>query len=564
MRLLIVGGVAGGMSAATRARRLDDAAEIIIFEKGPYVSFANCGLPYLIGGVIKERDSLLVQTPERLRNRFRLDVRIRNEVTSIDTTHRELSVRDLGSGRTYSERYDKLILAPGAHPIRPPIPGVNDPAVYSLRNIEDMDRIAATAEAEEPGTAFVIGGGFIGLEMAENLVRRGWRVALAEMLPQVMTTLDPEMAEPLHQHLRDKGVELHLSNAALAFEREGRRLIVRLQDGTTLKGSFAVLAVGLRPNTRLAEEAGLEIGSTGGIKVDAHLRTSDPDIYAVGDAVEVTDYVTGRPTLLALAGPANREGRIAANNACGRESTFRGVQGTAIVRVFDMVAASTGTNEKVLRKLGIAHEKVYVHPLSHADYYPGASQMSLKLLFSTEDGRVLGAQVVGTEGLDKRVDVLATAIQARMTVYDLEEAELAYAPQFGAAKDPINMAGFVAANYLRGDVDIIHADQLEADIVLLDVRTAREFSKGHIPGALNIPVDDLRRRLDEVQRGKRVAVYCAVGLRAYVACRILKQKGFQVANVPGGYTTYQQFGLHRQVPEGRRSAAQSQQGNARG
>jgi NADPH-dependent 2,4-dienoyl-CoA reductase/sulfur reductase-like enzyme/rhodanese-related sulfurtransferase len=534
------------MSAATRARRLDDAAEIIIFEKGPHVSFANCGLPYFIGGTIRERDSLLVQTPEGLRKRFRLDVRVRSEVTSIDRTRKELSVLDLSDGRTCTERYDKLILAPGADPIRPPIPGVRDPAVHCLRNIDDMDRIAAAVEAERSGAAIVIGGGFIGLEMAENLVRRGWHVALAEMLPQVMPALDPEMAEPIHQHLRDKGIELHLSNAAVAVEREGKRLVVRLQDGTALKGSFAILGVGLRPNTRLAEEAGLEIGPSGGIKVDGHLRTSDPDIYAVGDAVEVTDYVTGRPTLLPLAGPANRQGRIAANNVCGRESTFRGVQGTAIVRIFDLAAANTGANEKTLRKLGIAHQKVYVHPFSHADYYPGASQMSLKLLFSTEDGRVLGAQVVGTEGVDKRVDVLATAVQARMTVYDLEEAELVYAPQFSTAKDAINMAGFVAANYLRGDVDIVHVDQLGGDTVVLDVRTAGEYLKGHIPGALNIPVDDLRQRLDEVPRGKLMAVYCGVGLRSYIACRILKQKGFKVANVPGGYKTYQHYKPPRQ------------------
>jgi len=539
MRLLIVGGVAGGMSAATRARRLDDGAEIIIFEKGPHVSFANCGLPYFIGGAIKERDSLLVQTPELLRRRFRLDVRVRSEVTSVDRTRKELSVRDLGDGRAYTEQYDKLILAPGADPIRPPIPGISDPAVYSLRNLEDMDRIATAVKAEKAGTAIIIGGGFIGLEMAENLVRRGWHVALAEMLPQVMPALDPEMAEPIHRHLRDRGVELHLSNAAVAIEREGTRLVVRLHDGTALKGSFAVLGVGLRPNTRLAEAAGLAIGQRGGIRVDAYLRTSDPDIYAVGDAVEVTDYVTGRPTLLPLAGPANRQGRIAADNVCGRKSTFRGVQGTAIVRVFDLAAANTGANEKTLRKLGIPHQKIYVHPFSHADYYPGASRMTLKLLFSPEDGRVLGAQVVGTEGVDKRVDVLATAIQARMTVYDLEEAELVYAPQFAAAKDAINMAGFVAANCLRGDADIVHADQLGGDAVLLDVRTAGEFSKGHIPGALNIPVDELRQRLDELPRGKAVAVYCGVGTRSYIACRILKQRGFKAANVSGGYIMYQ-------------------------
>ncbi len=541
MRLLIVGGVAGGMSAATRARRLDEEADIVVFERGPYVSFANCGLPYFIGGAVKDRDSLLVQTPERLRKRFRLDVRVRNEVTTIDRARKVIAARDLASGRTYTEKYDKLILATGASPIRPPIPGIDDPAVFSLRNIEDMDRIAAVVALQPSGAAVIIGGGFIGLEMAENLVRRGWRVALTEMMPQVLAPLDPEMAEPLHKHLRDQGVELHLSCAACGIERDGDAVVVRLQDGTALRGSFVLLGTGLKPNTKLAEAAGLAVGASGGIKVDERLRTSDPDIYAVGDAIEVTDYVTGRPTVLPLAGPANRQGRVAADNACGRGSAFRGVQGTAVVRVFDIDAANTGANEKTLRRLGIPYQKVYVHPFCHADYYPGASQMSLKLLFSTPDGRVLGAQVVGAEGVDKRVDVLATAIQGRMTVYDLEEAELVYAPQFSAAKDAINMAGFVAANYLRGDVDIVNVDELDESVALLDVRTPAEFAKGHMPGALNVPVDELRQRLGEVPRDKPLAVYCGVGLRAYIACRILKQAGFRAANVPGGYKTYQQF-----------------------
>jgi rhodanese-related sulfurtransferase len=382
--------------------------------------------------------------------------------------------------------------------------------------------------------------------MAENLVGRGWHVAVAEMLPQVLSVLDGEMAEPIHQHLRAKGVELHLSSAVVAVGRTGQRLSVRLQDGAELKCSFAVLAAGLRPRTELARDAGLRIGPSGGIQVDAHLRTSDPDIYAVGDAVEVLDYVTGQPTVLPLAGPANREGRTAADNVCGRDSTFRGVQGTAIVKVFDLIAANTGVNEKTLRKIGMPYQKVYVHPTSHADYYPGAAPMTLKLLFSTENGQVLGAQVVGSDGVDKRIDVLAMAIQARMTVYDLEKAELVYAPQFSAAKDPVNMAGFVAANYLRGDVDVVHVDQLSSETVLLDVRTPGEFEKGHIPGARNVPVDELRGRLDEIPRDKPLAAYCGVGLRSYVACRILKQNGFKVANVPGGYKTYLQYKPHLQ------------------
>ena len=551
MRLLIIGGVAGGMSAATRARRLDESAEIIVFEMGRHVSFANCGLPYFIGGTISDRAKLLVQTPERLRERFNIDVRTRSQVTAIDRQARTVTVQDLDSGSTYVETYDKLVLAPGAQCVRPRIPGVDDPAVQCLRDLDDMDQIGAHVDAAadppdcadaaktQAGRAVVIGGGFIGIEMAENLIERGLNVAVVEMLPQVMPTLDLEMTTPIRHHLSQKGVALFLSNPVAAIERNGQgALCVRLRDGRGLACDFAVLAVGVRPNTELARAAGLEMGETGGIKVDEHMRTSDPDVYAVGDAVEVLDYVLGGPVLVPLAGPANRQGRIAADNMLGRSSTFRGVQGTAICKVFDLTAASTGPNEKTLQRLGIPHEKVYVHPGSHAGYYPGAATMAVKLLFSTSDGRVLGAQVVGRKGVDKRIDVLATTIQARMTVYNLEQAELAYAPPYGAAKDPINMAGFVAANHLRGDVDIIHAEDLDGTATVLDVRTKSEFDEGHIPGSLHIPLDDLRQRLGEVPRGGKLAVCCGVGLRAYVACRILKQNGFDAANIPGGFTTY--------------------------
>ncbi|MFO7957585.1 MAG: FAD-dependent oxidoreductase [Candidatus Brocadiia bacterium] len=538
MKLLIVGGVAGGMSAATRARRLDESAEIIVFEKGPHVSFANCGLPYFIGGTIADRSELLVQTPERLRERFRLDVRTRHEVTGIDRAGHTVTVRDLESGREYSENYHRLILAPGAVPIRPPIPGLDDDEVYVLRNIEDMDRIDAAAGRHSDGRAVVIGGGYIGLEMAENLTDRGLEVSVAEMLPQVMPVLDPEMAAPVHTELRRHDVDLHLSNAVTEVQRQGGRLHVLLQDETELECDFAVLAVGVRPNTELAEATGLALGSTGGILVDEYLRTSDPDIYAVGDAIEVTDYVTGEPTLVPLAGPANRQGRIAADNVCGRQSTFRGTQGTGIVKVFGLTVAMTGANEKTLNDLDIDCEEIYIHPASHAGYYPGAERMSGKLLFSPVDGRVLGAQITGGEGVDKRIDALAMAIQARMSVFDLEEAELAYAPPYGSAKDPVNMAGFVASNVLRGDLDIVHADELDGRHTVLDVRSEREFQAGHIPGAVNIPLDELRDRLDEIPQDGPIAVACAVGLRAYLACRILDQNGFDVANVPGGYRTW--------------------------
>jgi NADPH-dependent 2,4-dienoyl-CoA reductase/sulfur reductase-like enzyme/rhodanese-related sulfurtransferase len=542
MKLVIVGGVAGGMSAATRARRLDEKAQIVVFEKGPDVSFANCGLPYFIGGTIEERDRLLVVTPPRLRSRFNIDVRTLSEVTAVDPKARTVTVRDLQAGRTYTETYERLILAPGAEPVRPPIPGLDDPEVYTLRNLQDMDRIHAAAEtAVGERRALVIGGGFIGLEMAENLAQRGFRVAVAEMLPQVMPPIDPEMAAPVHKHLSEKGVALFLSNAVQRVERRGDALRATLKDGSVIECEFIVLSVGIRPSTALARQAGLEIGETGGIRVDEHMRTSDPGIYAVGDAVESLDYVTRRPVLAPLAGPANRQGRVAADNVCGRDAMFRGVQGTAIVKVFDLTVANTGASEKTLKRLGIRCEKVYVHPSSRAGYYPGAGDLTMKLLFSPEDGRVLGAQIVGTQGVDKRIDVLATAIQAHLTVFDLEEAELAYAPPYGSAKDPVNMAGFVAANTLRGDVGVVHADAVPEGTALIDVRTPGEFAAGHLPGALNVPLDEMRSRLAEVPRDRPLAVYCGVGLRAYVACRILQQEGLRPANLSGGLKTWMQF-----------------------
>ncbi|MCD6416860.1 MAG: FAD-dependent oxidoreductase [Planctomycetes bacterium] len=541
MKLVIIGGVAGGMSAATRARRLDESATIIVFERGQHVSFANCGLPYFIGGVISDRSSLLVQTPERLRRRFNLDVRTLSEVTAIDCERRQVTVHDLSGERTYVEGYDKLILAPGASPVRPPIPGADDPHVHALRTIEDMEGIDSAVEAAAGGRAVVIGGGFIGLEMAENLTKRGLDVAVVETLPQVMAPLDAEMAQIVHNHLLRQGVALFLGKSASAIERKGARLVVRLQDGAALGCDLVVLGAGVRPETWLAEEAGLEIGSTGGIKVDEQLRTSDADIYAVGDAIQVSDYVTGQPMLSPLAGLANRQGRIAADNACGRASTFRGAQATAIVKVFDLAVACTGASEKTLRGLNMPYEKVYISPPSHAWYYPGAAPMTLKMLFSSEDGRLLGAQIIGTEGVDKRIDVFSMALQARMTVYDLEEAELAYAPAYGAGNDAANMAGFVAANHLRGDMDIFPAEEITPDTAVLDVRTKGEFDAGHIPWATNIHVDELRERLDEAPAGAPLAVICASGYRSYFACRILAQNGLDVANVLGGYAAYRQY-----------------------
>ncbi|RIK65188.1 MAG: pyridine nucleotide-disulfide oxidoreductase [Planctomycetota bacterium] len=537
-RLVIIGGVAGGATAAARARRLSEAAEIIVLERGPYVSFANCGLPYHIGGEIADRAKLLLQTPESLKARHNLDVRVRSEVASIDRAARRVTVRNVESGAVYELPYDKLIISTGAAPIRPPLPGIDHPRIFTLRNVPDMDRIRAAAEAAR--SAIVIGGGFIGLEVAENLRRRGMAVHLVEMLDQVMPPLDREMAGTIAGQLVLHGVELHLSDAVESFADSKGAVAAKLKSGATLTADFAVLSIGVRPESKLAQEAGLAIGERGGIAVNEHMQTSDPHIYAVGDAVVTKDYVTGADTLIPLAGPANRQGRIAADNIFGKASTYRGSQGTSIVRVFDLVVAMTGASEKVLKRAGKAYEKVYLHPAHHVGYFPGAEQMSIKLLFAPDSGRVLGAQIVGGVGVDKRIDVIATAIQARMSVFDLEEMELAYAPQFGAAKDPVNMAGFVAANVVRGDARVAHADALP-DGVLLDVRTPAENAAGAIPGSILIPIDELRARHTELPRGRPIIAYCAVGLRGYTASRMLSELGYDVRNISGGYRTYRMF-----------------------
>ncbi len=538
-KIVIVGGVAGGATAAARARRLSEDAEIILIERGEHVSFANCGLPYHIGGPIAKRDALLVAKPKLLRDRYKLDVRTRHEVLAIDPAKREVRINDLAAGREYTERYDKLILSPGAAPLRPPLPGIDHPRILSLRNLHDMDQIKAVVDGGAQ-SAVVVGGGFIGLEMAENLHKRGLSVHLVELLDQVMPPLDREMATAIQDKLREKGVSLHLGDAVESFDADGDRVTAVLKSQAKLPADLVVLAIGVRPESKLARDAGLEVSERGGIQVNERMQTSDPNVYAVGDAVVVKDHVTGADAMIPLAGPANRQGRIAADNALGRESAYRGSQGTSIVQVFDLVVAMTGTSEKVLRRAGIDYEKIYVHPGNHVGYYPGAAAMAIKLLFAKPDGRVLGAQITGRDGVDKRVDVLAMAVQAGMTVYDLEEVELAYAPQFGAAKDPVNMAGFVAANVLRGDVDIIHADELDGNMIL-DVRTKKEYDKGAIPGSVLIPVDELRSRHGELPKNDPIAVHCQVGLRGYVAARLLKQLGYNVRNLSGGYKTFQAF-----------------------
>ncbi len=446
--------MAGGASCAARARRLNEEAEIVLLERGPYVSFANCGLPYHIGGVIEQRDRLLVQTPERLKEIFHLDVRVRHEVLRIDRENRQVVVRDRETGREYTESYDALALSPGAEPVRPPIPGVNCGSVRTLRNMEDMDGILSILGESSTRSAVVVGGGYIGLEMAEALCERGLKVTLVELAPQVMGPADAEMVAPLHDELQRHGVDLRLETSVSAFQETDDGLEVHLSTGDTVTCGLAVLAIGVKPEVRLAREAGLKIGALGGIVVDEYLRTSDPAIYAVGDAIETRDFMSGGAALLPLAGPANRQGRLVADHLFGRAQRWRGTQGTAICKVFGLAIGMTGSSEKVLKRLGRAYEKVYVHPAHHAGYYPGATQLSLKLLFDPSDGRVLGAQAVGSRGVDKRIDVLAMAIQAGMTVFDLEETELCYAPPYGSAKDPVNFAGFVAGNILRGDAQI--------------------------------------------------------------------------------------------------------------
>ena len=537
-RILIVGGVAGGASAAARLRRLDESAEIIMFEKGDYISFANCGLPYYIGGAIKNRDDLLLQTPESFKKRFNIDVRVKSEVVKINRSQKTVDVIELSTGRKYAEKYDRLILSPGAEPVRPAIDGIDSSRVFTLRNVADMDRIDEFIKTTNAKKAVVAGAGYIGLEMAENLHDRGLSVQVVEMLDQVMPGLDKEMATFLHSHLKERGVGLQLGDGVWSLHQTTSSLRVTLKSGKELDCDFAMLTVGVRPEVKLAKDAGLEIGSRAGIKVNEHLQTSDPDIYAIGDAVEVRDFVLGNAALIPLAGPANKQGRMAADNICGRKRTYAGTQGTAILKVFDLTAAMTGASEKVLSKTNIEYEKLYLHQANHAGYYPGAKPMHIKLLFSKPEGKVLGAQIVGADGVDKRIDVFAVAIRAGMTVFDLQELELAYAPPYASGKDPVNIAGFAAANILDGTVKIKHFTELQKDDFILDVRTPREFAGGSVPKAKNIPVDDLRGRLDELPIDRTVHVYCGVGLRSYIACRILEQNGFDARNLPGGYMTY--------------------------
>ncbi|SMP46221.1 NADPH-dependent 2,4-dienoyl-CoA reductase, sulfur reductase [Neorhodopirellula lusitana] len=537
MKIVIVGGVAGGASAAARARRLCDNAEIIVLERGHYPSFANCGLPYYVGGKIQSRNKLLVAPIDMLRQRHRLDVRIRSEVVQIDRDNKQVSVRNLESGEEYTETYDKLIIATGASPFRPPLPGIDGPRVLELRDLNDADRMYELATSGVT-RATIVGAGFIGIEVAENLVRRGIHTTIVELSEQVLPPWDQEMIAPIDEHIRAQGVDILLGESATSFDDGPDGLTINLKSGQALKSDFAVVCIGVRPESQLAADAGIQCGDRGGIIVTDQMQTNDPDIYAVGDVTQVSCFVSKTPTQIPLAGPANRQGRIAADHIFGRQSSYRGTQGTAVVGVFEKTAAMTGLSEKQLKRLDIDYEKVYIHPANHAGYYPGAEALTLKLIYAPKTGVILGAQAVGGDGVDKRIDVIAMAIQGGMTVEDLEEAELCYAPQYGHAKDPINMAGFVAAGVIRGDQPVVHVDSIDPQMFLLDVRSEAEFAAGHIPGATNIPIEVLREHTDEVPKDKTIAAYCKVGQRGYLATRVLMQRGFNVVNISGGYTSW--------------------------
>ncbi len=542
MRYIIVGGVAGGASTAARLRRLDENAEIIVFERDDYVSYANCGLPYYVGGVIPKRDSLFVQSASGLRQRYNLDVRVKNEVTEVDRTSKTVKARDLKSGKEYSERYDKLVLSPGAYPFRPSVSGIDDEAVFTIRSVGDSDRLKSFIQENKPQKALVAGGGFIGLEAAENLINLGIDVSIVEMQGQVLPPFDYEMAALVGEHLKKKMVDLILNDSLVSVSRQGKNLAVSLKSGKEIVADMIILSIGVRPDSSLAKKAGLDIGAGGGIIVDEYMRTSDPDIYALGDAVEMMHPVLGRPVAVPLAGPANKQARIVADNiVLGDVSSYQGSIGTAIVKVFGLNCAITGASGRLLKSSGIDFVSSITHGASHAGYYPGASMLSIKLMYSPDNGLVLGAQIIGQEGVDKRIDLIASVIGRKGTIYDLTRIEHAYAPPFSSAKDPVNMAGFVAENILSGKVRIIYWDDVENyrdDSLIVDVRTPFEFRAGSIDGAVNIPVDELRGRLGEFPKEKRIIIYCAIGLRGYLASRILMQKGYNVFNLSGGYMTY--------------------------
>ncbi|MED3574610.1 CoA-disulfide reductase [Cytobacillus praedii] len=540
-KVIIVGGVAGGATAAAKLRRISEEVEIILIERGEYISFANCGLPYYIGETIKERGKLLVQTVKGMSERFNMDIRNLSEVIAIDSENKKVTIKNLQTDEIYNETFDKLLLSPGAKPIIPPIPGLEEnETLFTLRNIPDTDKIKSYVDNQNPKNAVVIGGGFIGIEMAENLVERGIEVTIIEMANQIMAPIDFEMASILHSHLIDKGVKLILENGVQSFADNGRK--INLSDGTEIETDMTILSIGVKPENELAKSAGLTLGDRGGIIVNEYLQTSNKDIYAVGDAVEVVDYISSMKAMIPLAGPANRQGRIAANNMMGKKEKYQGTLGTSIAKVFDLTVASTGNNEKTLKRLGIPYEVVHIHPSSHAGYYPGAFPISLKLIFDQETGRIFGAQAVGADGADKRIDVIATAIKGGLTVEDLTHLELSYAPPYSSAKDPVNMAGYVATNVIEGELEQVQWHEIDEIIadggLLIDVREPEERENGFIAGSMNITLNELREKLDTLPKDQTIYVSCQVGLRGYLASRILKNNGYIVKNVDGGWKTY--------------------------
>ena len=543
MKVVIIGGVAGGATAAARIRRLDEQAEIVVFERSGYISYANCGLPYFIGDVITQRSALTLQTPESFFSRFRADMRVRHEVTAIHPDRKAVSVKNLETGEEFEERYDKLILSPGAKPTQPRLPGTGLIRLFTLRTVEDTFRIKSYIQANHPRSAVLAGGGFIGLELAENLRELGMEVTIVQRPRQLMNPFDPDMAAFIHSEMRRNGVRLALGRTVEGFAEKDGGVDVLLKDNAPLHADMVVLAIGVTPDTALAKDAGLELGLKGSIVVNDRMETSAPHIYAVGDAVQVKHYVTGNDAVISLAGPANKQGRIAADNICGGDSRYLGSQGSSVIKVFSMTAASTGINETNAKKAGLSVDKVILSPMSHAGYYPGGKVMTMKVVFEKETCRLLGAQIVGYEGVDKRIDVLATAIHAGMKAGQLKDLDLAYAPPFSSAKDPVNMAGFMIDNISKGVLkqwflEDVPALPRDGSVTLLDARTPAEFSHGHIEDFVNIPVDELRERLDELERGKPVYVICQSGLRSYIAARILEGSGFEAYNFAGGFRFY--------------------------
>ena len=542
MKVVVVGGVAGGATAAARIRRLDEHAEIVVFEKSGYVSYANCGLPYYIGGEIEDKRELTLQTPESFYARFRVDMRVHHEVIAVDVKAKTVKVRNLASGKVYSESYDKLILSTGARPIKPNFEGIDNERIFTLRTVEDTLRIKQFTEDKRPQSAVVVGGGFIGIEVAENLRRLGMDVTLVEAAPQVMAPFDGDMAALIHAEMVRNGVKLILGTMVDGFTAEGG-VTVRLKDREPQTADMAVLAIGVAPDTTLARDAGLELGIKGSIVVDDRMQTSAPDVYAVGDAVQIKNFVTGKEGLISLAGPANKQGRIVADNVCGRDSRYTGGQGSSVIKIFGLTAACTGINERTAKSLGLDCDKVVLSPMSHAGYYPGGSVMTMKVLFEKGTLRILGAQIIGRDGVDKRIDVIATAIRAGLKATELTELDLAYAPPYSSAKDPVNMAGYMIENVCDGVLKQWHIEDADSiisrkDVTLLDVRTPEEFQRGHIEGFLNIPVDELREGLSKLDKSKPVYVICQSGLRSYIASRILAGNGYEAYNFSGGYRFY--------------------------